>query len=210
VRLTLGKIVPVAITSCFLGLMALAQQSTPDLMMFNGKVFTSNSSQPYAEALAIRGERIVAVGASKEIVALAGKETKRIDLGGRTVIPGINDAHYHLGFNVSEEDLQINSNDPSWQEINGAVSSTVAKVPKGTWITGGFGPTVLEDPQATGAGLDALAPDKPVLLSALGGHRWIVNTGCAEKTRSPRRRAESAGRCVCPKPGGWQADRHSV
>jgi hypothetical protein len=66
-RLTLVKILPVAMTFCFLGSMAPAQQSAPDLVMSNGKIFTSNSSLPYVEALAIRGERIVAVGASKEI-----------------------------------------------------------------------------------------------------------------------------------------------
>jgi hypothetical protein len=58
------------------------QRPSVDLVLFNGKVFTSNSNQPYAEALAIRGERIVAVGSSKEIIALAGKKTRRLDLGG--------------------------------------------------------------------------------------------------------------------------------
>ena len=104
----------------------LITQSPPDLILFNGEVFTSNSSRPYVEAPAIRGERIVAVGASKETVALSGKETKRIDLGGRTVIPGINDAHYHLGVGPKSYDLPIKSDDPKWQEIVDALSSAVA------------------------------------------------------------------------------------
>jgi len=58
-----------------------AQSSPPDMVMFNAKIFTSNARQPYAEALAIKGERIVAVGSSKEITALAGKITRKIDLG---------------------------------------------------------------------------------------------------------------------------------
>jgi predicted amidohydrolase len=71
--------------------------TTPDIILLNGKVFSSNAKAPYAEALAIRGERIAAVGTSRDIAKLAGKETKVIDLNGRTVIPGINDAHMHLG-----------------------------------------------------------------------------------------------------------------
>ena len=95
-RLTSVRVLLVALVLGLLTSIVFSQQSPPDLVLFNGKVFTSNSSQPHVEALAIRGERIVAVGNSKEIVALAGKETRRMDLGGRTVIPGINDAHYHL------------------------------------------------------------------------------------------------------------------
>src|SRR5690348_9688503 len=96
----------------------VVRQSEPtDLVLFNGKIFTSNTIQPYVEALAIRGDRIVAVGTSKEILALAGTDTKRIDAGGRTVIPGINDAHVHLSVSPDAYDLPVESRDPSWQEI---------------------------------------------------------------------------------------------
>ena len=77
--------------------LASAQSSPPDLILFNGKVFTSNVEQLYVEAIAIRGDRIVAVGESSKIKSTAGPSTKLIDLGGRTVIPGINDAHLHMG-----------------------------------------------------------------------------------------------------------------
>jgi predicted amidohydrolase YtcJ len=56
--------------------------------LFNGKIFTSNVNQPYAQALAIKGDRIAAIGGSSEIRLLAGDNTREIDLGGRTVIPG--------------------------------------------------------------------------------------------------------------------------
>src|SRR4051812_12126489 len=69
--------------------------AAPDLILFNGKVFTSDVANPHAEALAISGERIVEVGTTKNISALAGPNTKRIDLGGRVVVPGFNDAHFH-------------------------------------------------------------------------------------------------------------------
>ncbi len=68
----------------------------PDTVIFNGTVFTANAAQPWAQALAVRGERVVAVGDTPAIVALAGPATRRIDLDGRVVIPGLNDAHFNL------------------------------------------------------------------------------------------------------------------
>jgi predicted amidohydrolase YtcJ len=155
---------------------ALSQTTPPDKILFNGKIFTSNATQPYVEALAIRGDRVVAVGASGEIIALAGKETKRIDVGGRTVIPGINDAHVHLSVGPDTYDLPIKSSDPSWQEIKEAVFAGVAKVPKGTWIHGVFGNTVLDDPQATRIALDQFAPDHPVMLTIWGANAALLNS----------------------------------
>lgn len=180
-RTIVMKMVVAAIAFGVLLSAVLAQQPAPDLVLFNGKVFTSNAKQPHAEALAIRGERIVAVGSSKEIAALASKETKRIDLGGRTVIPGINDAHYHLGARPDSYDLPLKGLDPTWQEIKVALSFAVAKVPKGTWITGVFGETVLDDPRATRTTLDELAPEHLVLLGAWTGHAALLNTAALKK-----------------------------
>ena len=68
----------------------------PDMILFNGKIFTVNTAQPWAQALAIRGERIIAVGDNAAITGQAGPSTRRLDLGGRTVVPGFNDAHQHV------------------------------------------------------------------------------------------------------------------
>jgi predicted amidohydrolase YtcJ len=70
------------------------QQGEPDIILFNGKIFTSIAAHPYVEALVIRGDRIVATGDTKTIQAMAGPKTNAIDLHGGTAIPGINDAHY--------------------------------------------------------------------------------------------------------------------
>ena len=74
-----------------------AGAAAPDTILVNGKVFTSNPAQPWAEAVAIRGDRVIAVGDTAAIAALAGSSTSRLDAGGRTIIPGINDAHQHVG-----------------------------------------------------------------------------------------------------------------
>lgn len=159
----------------------LAPRPAADWVLFNGKVFTSNAKQPHAEALAIRGERIVAVGSSQEISALAGKDTKKIDLGGRTVIPGINDAHFHLETYPDGYVMPITKMDPDWQEEEDWLREAVKKTPKGTWIYGGFGPAILENSQATGAALDELAPDHHVLLGTFDGHAALVNTAAMRK-----------------------------
>ena len=84
-RILLG---PLALT--LLATLSSRQQSPPDLILLNGKIFTSDSAHPFVEALAIRGERIVAIGTAEKVRMLAGPQTKRIDLGGRVLIPGIN------------------------------------------------------------------------------------------------------------------------
>src|ERR1700740_3252262 len=157
------------------------QQPTPDLILVNGKVFTSSASRPYSDALAIRGERVVAVGTSKEIAALAGKDTKRIDLGNRVVIPGINDAPLHLSVASETYDLPMQGNDPTWQEIKDALLSAVAKTAKGTWIEAAIGASVLDDPRATRTALDSLAPDNPVVLWDWTGHGSLLNTPAVRK-----------------------------
>src|SRR5262245_64036787 len=146
-RTSVIRVVVAAIAFGVLLWVVLARQPAVDWVLFNGKIFTSNAKQPYAEALAIRGERIVAVGSSQEISALAGKETKQIDLGGRTVIPGINDAHDHLKVFPDAYELPIEGLEPSWQEVKEALTAAVTKTPKGTWIDGLIGQTVLESSQ---------------------------------------------------------------
>src|SRR5687768_11153239 len=77
-------------------LAACSQSSPPETIVVNGKVFTADSTKPWAEALAIRGDRIVALGTTDEIRKLANSETRVIDAGGRAVVPGFNDAHDHV------------------------------------------------------------------------------------------------------------------
>jgi predicted amidohydrolase YtcJ len=145
------------------------------MILRNGRIFTSDSAHPYVEALAIRGERIIAVGSSQEISALGGPQTKRIDLGGRVVIPGINDAHYHCDAEPNAFHLQFNSMDPTWREVADQLAAAEAKALKETLILGDIGPTALDDPQATGASLDKLAPNHPVMLRTWSRHAVILN-----------------------------------
>src|SRR5262245_64348207 len=75
---------------------AAAQEGTADLILFNGRVTTLDRQNPQAQAIAIRGDRFVAVGTEEDVMRLAGSGTRRIDLKGRRVIPGLIDSHTHV------------------------------------------------------------------------------------------------------------------
>lgn len=109
------RIALTVLLSALLPLSVLGQQTPADLILLNGKVFTSDAAKPYAEAVAIRGKRIIAVGTSAEIKSLAGAKTQLIDLQSRVVIPGINDAHFHFMPDPKGYTLQFQSMNPSSQ-----------------------------------------------------------------------------------------------
>jgi len=162
----------VLLTSLF----AFAQGGSPDLILFNGKIFTAESNQSTVEALAIRGERILAVGSNEEIKLLAGNKTRLIDLQGKTVIPGINDAHFH--FTPFPEGIQLtfDSMEPTWAETVEAIKKAVKTAPKGKWIFGTIGYNALSEKTADRFALDQISPDNPILLGAFYGHGDIVNS----------------------------------
>ncbi len=113
------------------------QPLTADLIIINATVHTMDAAQPAAQALAIIGNRIVAIGSTNEIKSLAGPSTRVIDAHGRFVLPGFNDSHVHFmsgGFQLSSVDLR-DANTP--QEFAERIRDFAAKIPKGRWITGG-------------------------------------------------------------------------
>jgi predicted amidohydrolase YtcJ len=157
-------------------LCALGWQEPADLILFNGKVFTADSANSYAEAVAIRGERIIAVGTSQDINKLAGRRTRRVDVQGRIVIPGINDAHFHFEPDAKGFDLKFDSMEPSWEQTAAAIQQAVKQAPPGSWIFGAVGSGIVMNEQVNRAALDRLAPDHPVLLRSYYGHGYIINS----------------------------------
>ena len=154
---------------------AESQQAAPDLVLLNGKIFTSDAAHPYVQAIAIRGERVTATGDSTKIKALAGPQTKQIELGGRTVIPGINDAHNHISISPPNRiDLELKSPDPDWPEMKAAIAAAVPKAPEGTLIQGEIAGKIFHDLSVNRDTLDQVAPNNPVVLESL--HAWIVNS----------------------------------
>jgi hypothetical protein len=162
--------------SILLSIPASGQQAPADIVLFNGKVFTADSGRPAAEAVAIRGERILAVGSIDEIKRLVNAKTRLIDLQGRTVIPGINDAHFHFAPDPQGFQLRFKSPEPSWAETLEAIKRAVQEVPKGQWIFGDIGINVVSEKSADRFALDRFAPEHPVLLRSYYGHGYIVNS----------------------------------
>jgi predicted amidohydrolase YtcJ len=171
-----------------------AQQASPDLILTNGKIFTSNRSRPYVQALAIQGEHITSVGTAEQIQQLAGRRTKIFDLGGRTVIPGINDAHNHLFIAPQNSvDVDFKSFDPSWADAKKLLAAALEKAPKGAFIYGDIGPTIFHDVSVDRAALDELSRDHPVILTTFTGHAGIVNSAALAAADIPDKELDPLG-----------------
>ena len=170
------------------------QESIPDLILFKGKIFISDVAHPYVQALAIRGERIVATGDTDKVRALAGPQTKQIDLAGRTVIPGINDAHYHLGVTPSNEFyLRFKSPDPTLAEVSEAIVAALPQTHEGTIIYGLIGPAAYLDLQLNRDFLDELVHDRPIILHTVSGHAAVLNSAALTKFGIPDGKTDPLG-----------------
>jgi len=149
-----------------------------DTVIVNAVVHTMDSSQPVAEAVAIYGNRIVAVGASKDIRKLAGPKTRTIDANKRLLLPGFNDAHTHFlsgGFQLSSVDLR-DANSP--QEFADRIRAFAAKLPKGRWVTGGdWDHERWPDARLpTKELIDSFTSETPVFVNRLDGHMALANS----------------------------------
>ncbi len=121
--------IPAALAVLAAGLSSATQAAeSPDTLLINGQIFTAAANPLHVEALAVRGDRIIATGTTAEIVKLAGPTTHRIDLHGATVIPGINDAHIHLSIGPKDAvDVKVKSQDPDWREMRTALAAAAAR-----------------------------------------------------------------------------------
>ena len=157
------------------GLACAEPRVVPDTMLVNGKVFTSNPDQPWVEAVAIRGERIIAVGTSQAIAAMGGPATRRIDLGGRTAVAGFNDAHLHAGPSLEMYDVAV-PDDPAAHQVAEALKAAAATAPPNQPLRLQFGGRVWDDGGVTRGWLDAIVKERPVFLRAFTGHGAILNS----------------------------------
>lgn len=161
----------------FLVTVVHAQATAPTVILHNAVVFTGDGTRPRAQAIAISGDRVLRVGSDAEILALAGDNTEVVDVGGRLVVPGLNDAHVHIGPWPSMANLRLSGpDDPSWETVLDSVRVAVAALPAGTWIAGEIGGAVLDHPEAHRSALDAVSPDHPVRLVGFTGHGLLVNS----------------------------------
>jgi predicted amidohydrolase YtcJ len=156
---------------------SFAQKGKADLVIINGKVFTIDENKPFANAVAIKGENIIAVGTTKEISGYINKgTTKVIDAHGRLVIPGFNDAHVHFG-PLDPDFIELRyTTDPS--VITQKVKEQVAKCKPGELIRGGHWEheMFIDKKWPTKELIDKVSPNNPVMLSRADGHSVLVNS----------------------------------
>lgn len=164
---------PGRLTRCFLALFFFgsslsAQSPSADLVLLNAHIVTMYDRQPSAEAIAIEGDRIVWVGSTNEAKRLYPKPARTMDLHGRTVLPGIIDAHTHL-INLGESLLRLNLKDiPTEEGIIERVKQRVASTAPGEWILGwGWDEGKWASNYPTNQALSAATPGNPAFLVGL-------------------------------------------
>jgi predicted amidohydrolase YtcJ len=163
------------------------------LLLLNGKVFTADARDTMAQAVAIAGERIVAVGTNAEITARY-RGARTIDLQGRLVTPGFNDAHIHFlggGLSLLRVDL-IGAK--SLEEAKARIAAKVRELPPGSWILGrGWDHTLWGGQWPTRQDLDAVAPENPVFVERVDGHVSWANSLALRKAGVTRETQAPAG-----------------
>jgi predicted amidohydrolase YtcJ len=194
-RSTLAFMLACALCLAVIGVSSVAarRQRAASLVLFNGKIFTADARGTIAEAVAIEGARIVAVGASRDIRARY-RGARAIDLRGRLVTPGFNDAHIHfLGGGLSLLRVEL-MGAQTLAEAKRRVAARVAEVKPGAWILGrGWDHTLWGGEWPTRADLDEVAPNNPVFLQRVDGHVSWANTLALQQAGVTRETTAPAG-----------------
>jgi predicted amidohydrolase YtcJ len=164
-----------------LAIFAQAQTPAPDLILLNGRVFTAAETSLYAEAIAIQGDRVIAVGSNQQVSSLAGAATRTIDVSGRLIIPGLNDVHTHFPVGEFEGTFLQFGDDASTARVLDSVKTAARQQKAGTLIAGMISGDVFLDPALSAASLDRVAPKHPVVLFTGTPHAGILNTAAAKK-----------------------------
>ena len=148
-----------------------------DLILTGGSVYAMDDSRPGAEAVAISGERLLAVGGSQEILAYKGPGTGVIDLNGRAVVPGFYDAHQHQVYRGLAAH-QVDGRAASIEQLIGRVREKARKTPTGSWIEGtGYDDSRFQERRHPNRhDLDVAASDHPVFITRTCGHVMALNS----------------------------------
>ncbi len=174
---------------------------TADLVLTGGRIVTVDPARPEAEAIALKGDRILAVGPAAEIRFHAGPATETIDLAGRLVVPGFIETHGHFaGLGDARMILDLTTA-RTWDEIVELVGAAARRAPPGSWIRGrGWHqekwtrpPEPAVEGMAVHASLSAVSPDHPVVLTHASGHAAFVNARALQEAGIGRSTPNPAG-----------------
>ena len=177
------------------------EEEKPELILHNGNIVTMNAREPRAQAVAISRGRILAIGNDADVLHLGAPNSKKIDLSGKTVLPGFIDAHSHPAMAGVMHLRMVDCDLRSIAEIQAALREKAAKTPVGEWVLGfkyddtktsDGRPLKIED-------LDAAVPDHPVQIEHRGGHTVYCNSLAFEKAGINEK---------TPDPAGGKIDHH--
>jgi predicted amidohydrolase YtcJ len=176
-------------------LFSTASLATPArTILYNGKVFTADPAMPFTEAIAVSDDEIQAVGSNQSMLGLIRSNTRFINLHGRTVVPGLNDAHVHV---LAPPGTQLNGPEfipgpgPTLPEVLSMISAATCATPPGTWLVVLVGTNITDDAGVNRAALDTVSPNHPVKLEVWTGHGTYINPramqplGIAEQEPDP-------------------------
>lgn len=200
---------PALLVLCALAIAGIdtsAQKAGALTIFYNGKIFTSDGAQPLIEdgGVAVVGNVILKVGNSESVLQLAAPGAELIDLDGKVLLPGFNDAHVHpfdaftfpqfgTGAVVVNDNRFVPGPGPSFEDVLTALQTAARINPPGTWLIAFIGTQVLDDSSVDRLALDAVAPDHPVLLSAWFGHGTFINTKAIQTLGLSLREADPPG-----------------
>ena len=176
----------------FLSATSAAAQRPADIVVY-GRIWTGDPTRPWAEAIAVQGERIAAVGTQRQMLAHVGRSTRIIDAGRNLVTPGFGDAHTHFlagGFQLVSVDLRDAATP---EEFARRIGVFARSIPEETWILGGDWDHELwaGSPLPRREWIDSVTPGRPVFVQRLDGHMGVANTlalrlaGITRDTPSP-------------------------
>jgi len=177
-RAIFASVLSACLTAAFVTPAAGGQTLEADLVVVNARVRTMDPARPRAEAVAVYGNRIAAVGTSARIRRLIGARTRVVDAGGALLLPGFNDSHVHFlsgGFQLSSVDLRDAATP---QEFAARIRRFAEKLPRGRWVTGGDWDHERWPgaPLPTKELIDSFTPDRPVFVNRLDGHMALANS----------------------------------
>jgi len=173
----------------------LGAQSSADLVLTNGHIYTVDNARPVVSALAVRGGRIIFVGSDAEARALSGPSTTVVDLHGATVVPGFTDAHAHLlGLGTTLQRVNL-AGSKSYEEVISRVQAWAKNVRPGQWILGrGWDQNRWPSKEfPTHDALTRAFPNNPVVLTRIDGHALLANARAILLARVLPSTADPAG-----------------
>ena len=183
-------------TPALLAVLLAACNRTPpaDLVIF-GRVWTGDQARPWAGAVAIRGDSIIAVGDSAELARQVGKDTRRLDNGRALVVPGFMDGHVHLvegGYSLGQLDLR-DAGSPA--QFIARIRAFAEHLQPGEWITDGNWDHERWEgsPLPRRDWIDSVTPDNPVFINRLDGHMWLANSAALRLANITRSTPDIAG-----------------